>query len=132
MRDLDLFISNNKVIPHVSGNTIDGLELLAQRVIVVLNTRISEPLRDAEGCSFMSLFGSSQADISYIYLMLSSVIPEILNAMDDPEDEYGDYSVHSIDISGVTVDNDTITFNLTVTSKSGSTYTTEASLGGSL
>lgn len=130
MKDLDLFINNNKVSPYITGNTIEGLEVLAQRVIVVLNTRLSEPLRDQEGCSFMSLFGSSQADNTYVYLMISSVISELLSVMAD--DNPDDFSLHSIDASDIGVNGDTVTLTLTVTSKSGSTYSTETTIGGSL
>ena len=130
MKDLDLFINNNKVSPYITGNTIEGLEVLAQRVIVVLNTRLSEPLRDQEGCSFMSLFGSSQADNTYVYLMISSVISELLSVMTDNNPD--DFSLHSIDASDIGVNGDTVTLTLTVTSKSGSTYSTETTIGGSL
>lgn len=130
MRDLDLFTNTDKVSPFISGGAIDGLEVLAQRVIVILQTRMNEPLRESEGCSFMSLFGSSQVDSTYVYLMLSSVISELVAVMSNDTDVSDEYRLHSIDVSDIEVNGDTITFGLTVISKSGSTYTTTTTIGG--
>ena len=128
MRDIDLFINNNKVVPSITGNTIDGIEVLAQRVTVVLQTRVSDVLREQEGCSFMAMFGASQADATYVYLMLSSVASEVVSVMSsDNDDEYG---LHSIDVSNITVEGDVVTFDLNVTSKAGNTYTTKTTIGG--
>jgi hypothetical protein len=130
MIDIDLFSANKgEVVAGTTGNTISGVEVLSQRVLVVLNTKASEPLRSQEGCSLVDMLGNSHTDSTYVYMILSSVVSEIMESMTYGE-QSEDNELSNISVSNVSINGDTVKFELTVVSKSGQTYTTDATIGG--
>lgn len=126
MKDVGLFTGD-------AGSIISGIENLAQRMCIILNTKVTDPLRELEGCSLLDYIGKSQADTAYISMILSSVISEVIELMTPGNSELpDDEALNTAYVSNVSLNVDTVNFDLVVVSRSGDQHTLPISLGGSL
>ena len=115
------------------GDQISGLEALSQRVFIILHTKASEPLRSDEGTSLVDLIGTSQVDITYVGMILSSMVSEIVSIMSPGNSELpDDEALDTVYISEVAVNGDHVSFTLNVVSKSGALYTMPSTIGDTI
>lgn len=114
-----------------TGGVVSGVRLLAQRVLVVFMTNISDILRYSEGSSFINGFGSSQVSTDYISLLVSSALADtrmvVINST--PEDSPSDEKLQNISIHDIQVQADKAIITLTVTSESGLSAQVNTGLG---
>ena len=128
---IDINLIDNRHSPI--GGQISGISALAQRVSIVLQTKASELLRENEGTSLRDLIGTSQADISYVSAMLSSVVTEVIDVLRDGNDELpDDEALNTAYISNISINGDSVSFTLTVVSRSGDTYGMPSSIGDTI
>lgn len=133
MIDLDILNTQNSKTPAemvISGSKLSGIAALAQRVLVVLLTRVDEDLRNNEGTSIRrdGLYSSSGTD--YIALLLGSALFDVVNIIkddtdsDDPSERLKTACVSSVDASG-----DGVIFTIDVYNEAGESTSVPASSG---
>ena len=126
MKDFNLLgvSDTGKVVLTPSPQTVQGIQLLAQRVLVVLLTEYSGILRAYEGTSLITNIGSSNVISGHVSLLLSSAIASATDILkkdsysNDPEE-----LLDNIKLYNVTVDGDGVSFSIIVTSKAGDATT---------
>lgn len=131
MIDLDILnTTDNKVYFSPSGNKLSGVEALAQRVLIVLLTRVSDVLREHEGTRLPSIGSSMQFGVDYMSLILSSAIFDACSVIrkdtdtTDPREQLND-----VRIANISIDNDLVVFTIDVYNNAGDVSTLSASSG---
>lgn len=131
---IDINITNNKghEVPFdIQGNTTSGISLLAQRILVVLLSQISDYLRDSEGSTLINGIGSGVADSGYASLLLLSALKQVesIIKMDttslDPHEILDTIKIHKVEALG-----DHIDFTIVVYNKAGDTQELTSTIGG--
>lgn len=128
MRDLDILsiaTGTNKASMDVTGHTVSGIRLLAQRIIVILMTNYNDILRSQEGTSFMDNVGSGQVSLSYAGLLMTSAIASTIDALNESADENApdEERIADLRIQNMSLDGDRITFDLYVENKANESTT---------
>lgn len=126
LRGRDQILSQELVRPGDGGELIAGIEKLAQRVLVILLTKIgSRKYRPAEGTTFMIDAQSGRwrtpSDVSESFYAARLDVSRQVRAEEtdaDPADEkWG-----SLDLDGVTLSGDKVAIRLSIVSAAGGTY----------
>lgn len=112
--------TNSPIEFDLSGEKVSGIELLAQRVLVILLTNVNEVLRSSEGSSFIRTYGNTQSSSEFVSLIFASALSDVINIIkkdnssDDPSEILADATATVISVSEGSVQ-----FNLNVYSASG-------------
>lgn len=122
--------TNSPIEFDLSGKKISGIELLAQRVLVILLTNVNEVLRSSEGSSFIRTYGNTQSSSEFVSLIFASALSDVINIIkkdnssDDPSEVLADATATVISVSEGSVQ-----FNLNVYSASGEVSQISTSAG---
>lgn len=116
----------------IDGHLVSGIELLAQKVLIVLLTPQNGPCRLEEGTIFSEIMNNGPGgydDVTLFNLMNISLsdVSAILKA-EETADMSDDERLASLSLEKVQRMGDTITFDIAVVSVSGEVYYTEGVL----
>ena len=134
MKDLNITNphgSSGAVQFTVSPTPVSGIQLLGQRVLIILLTNVSEELRDLEGSTFNNIFSSGSYGDDYAYMMLYSAIYRTMEVLKADTTEYPDSeTLMDIDVTEVQATGDTVEFTITVYNKEGESTQVASQAGG--
>lgn len=118
-------------IVDITGDKVSGISLLAQRVVIVLLTDISDLLRSMEGSSLVSSIGNSQSSLSYVSLLVTSALADVSEAIrrDPGEASSDDEILSELSIYDISENDGDIIVTLNVLSKSGESMLTKTNIG---
>lgn len=122
MRDIDILnvnLADTKAGLTVSGNTVTGIKLLAQRVLVILLTDMTETLRSREGAEIYDILVSYQNSTDYASLLLISAISTVKSILFADTGLPDAESLRDIVIQDVHTTNGTVEFSIEITNKAG-------------
>lgn len=133
MMDLDVLCVTGPDTPaamSISGKRLSGITSLAQRVVIVLMTRVDELLRQNEGTSIRrdGLYSNSGDD--YLSLLLGSALFDVVNIIrgdtesTDPSEILKDACVSSVGTS-----DDGVSFTINVYNEAGESIEVPANTG---
>ena len=135
MKDIDILnIDNtsNKAGLSISGNTVTGIRLLAQRVLLILLTDISGTLRTGEGTDLSDILMTQQSSTDHVSLLLISAISTAKSILYSEVPEEASEALQDIIIQDVNTENGTIEFSIVVTNRLGHSDTIAYTTGSSL
>ena len=131
MIDLNVLGSGNNELPMtISSVPISGVQLLGQRILIILLSSVSEILREQEGSTFINAIGSGVYDTEYTSLLINSAVYKVIDIIDNDHEKYpDDETLRDIKVSDIKYTDGVVTFTLSVTSTAGNTTDIHAGTG---
>lgn len=122
--------SDNRATFMPQPNSVSGIKLLAQKVSIILLTKMSEVLRSGEGSTFIGSIGTASNTPEYVSLLLFGALDDVQRIMGQDKTSPDNERLGSLSTEAVSVSGDAVSFTLRVVSVSGESTEITSAIGG--